>query len=65
MITLLFMHEFAASPEFKLALIQLAVGTSKVDNLLRAGRFIQEAASKGAHLVTLPECFNSPYGTGT
>jgi predicted amidohydrolase len=50
--------------EFKLALIQLAVGTNKAENLLRAGRFIQEAAKKGAHLVTLPECFNSPYGTG-
>jgi len=52
------------SLEFKLALIQLAVGTNKAENLLRAGRFIQEAAKKGAHLVTLPECFNSPYGTG-
>ncbi|EFX70459.1 hypothetical protein DAPPUDRAFT_328325 [Daphnia pulex] len=50
--------------KFKLALIQLAVGTNKAENLLRAGRFIQEAAKKGAHLVTLPECFNSPYGTG-
>lgn len=50
--------------EFKLALIQLTVGASKADNLIRAAQFIKEAAVAGAQLVTLPECFNSPYGTG-
>ncbi|XP_052773075.1 omega-amidase NIT2-like [Mya arenaria] len=47
----------------KLALVQLAVGASKPDNLARASRLIKEAASKGANIVALPECFNSPYGT--
>ena len=32
-------------------------------NLSRAADFIREAASKGAQLIVLPECFNSPYGT--
>ncbi|WAR21149.1 NIT2-like protein [Mya arenaria] len=47
----------------KLALVQMAVGASKPDNLARASRLIKEAASKGANIVALPECFNSPYGT--
>lgn len=54
----------ALSSKFKLALIQLTVGASKADNLIRAAQFIKEAAVAGAQLVTLPECFNSPYGTG-
>ncbi|XP_041373451.1 omega-amidase NIT2-like [Gigantopelta aegis] len=49
--------------KFKLALIQMLVGTSKGDNLSRAVKFITEAAKSGAQLVALPECFNSPYGT--
>ncbi|ESO89486.1 hypothetical protein LOTGIDRAFT_179029 [Lottia gigantea] len=49
--------------EFKLALIQLAVGASKVENVKNAVKFIKEAAGNGAKLVALPECFNSPYGT--
>ena len=32
-------------------------------NLYRAADFIREAASKGAQVIVLPECFNSPYGT--
>lgn len=48
---------------FRLALVQLSVGSSKTDNLTRASRLIKEAASKGAKVVALPECFNSPYGT--
>ncbi|XP_050415931.1 omega-amidase NIT2 [Patella vulgata] len=51
------------SSKFKLALLQLAVGASKVDNLTKAVRLIKEAASNGAKIVALPECFNSPYGT--
>jgi len=47
---------------FKLALIQLAVSTSKADNLFRAGKLIKEASEKGAKVIALPECFNSPYG---
>lgn len=49
--------------EFRLALVQLAVGASKGENLRRAADFVREAASNGARLVSLPECFNSPYGT--
>ncbi|XP_076054632.1 omega-amidase NIT2 [Oratosquilla oratoria] len=47
----------------RLGLIQLAVGATKADNVARAVSKIQEAVSKGAQLVALPECFNSPYGT--
>lgn len=49
--------------KFRLALIQLAVGASKQDNLARATHLVKEAAIKGANIVALPECFNSPYGT--
>lgn len=48
---------------FRLALVQLAVTASKQDNLTRAAKLIKEAASNGANIVALPECFNSPYGT--
>ncbi|KAI8048356.1 carbon-nitrogen hydrolase [Gilbertella persicaria] len=52
-----------ASP-FKLALIQLgAVGADKTKNLAHTREKILEAANHGAHVVVLPECFNSPYGT--
>ena len=47
---------------FKLALIQLGVTASKPDNLQRASKLIKEAAEKGAKVISLPECFNSPYG---
>ncbi|KAG0377650.1 hypothetical protein BGX24_005719 [Mortierella sp. AD032] len=48
----------------KLALIQLAVTADKEANLANARTHVLEAASKGANLIVLPECFNSPYGTG-
>ncbi|KGL76693.1 Omega-amidase NIT2, partial [Tinamus guttatus] len=48
---------------FRLALIQLQVSTVKSDNLQRACRMVKEASAKGAQVVALPECFNSPYGT--
>jgi predicted amidohydrolase len=47
----------------KLALVQLACGTDKSVNLSHARSKVLEATSKGANLVVLPECFNSPYGT--
>ncbi|KAI8339612.1 carbon-nitrogen hydrolase [Chlamydoabsidia padenii] len=51
------------SSPFKLALIQLAIGVDKSKNLQHAKSKILEAATKGANVVVLPECFNSPYGT--
>lgn len=51
-------------PKFRLALVQLAVGANKAENLARAETFVRRAASEGgAEVVALPECFNSPYGT--
>lgn len=49
--------------KFKLALIQIAVGASKGENISRAVAMVKQAASAGAKLIALPECFNSPYGT--
>uniref|UniRef100_A0A2K5I2E3 Omega-amidase NIT2 n=1 Tax=Colobus angolensis palliatus TaxID=336983 RepID=A0A2K5I2E3_COLAP len=41
----------------------LQISSIKSDNVTRACSFIQEAATQGAKIVSLPECFNSPYGT--
>lgn len=49
--------------KFKLAMIQMAVGMSKADNIARAVKYITEASNVGANIITLPECFNCPYGT--
>ncbi|KAJ4143939.1 Omega-amidase nit3 [Fusarium oxysporum] len=47
----------------KLSLIQLASGSDKKANLDSAASHVARAASLGAKIVVLPECFNSPYGT--
>ncbi|CAH2049577.1 unnamed protein product, partial [Iphiclides podalirius] len=47
----------------KIALLQLAVGPDKSKNIERAVKEIHSVKEKGAQLVVLPECFNSPYGT--
>lgn len=52
-----------ASRKFKAALIQLMVGKDRNKNLEHAYNMITKASKEGAKLVTLPECFNSPYGT--
>ena len=48
---------------FRLGLVQLAVGANKVANLARVTEKVAEASKNGAQVVSLPECFNSPYGT--
>jgi len=48
---------------FRLGLIQLAVGVNKAANIQRACDKVKEAVANGANVVSLPECFNSPYGT--
>ncbi|KTF83172.1 hypothetical protein cypCar_00024592 [Cyprinus carpio] len=55
---------FKAVSKFRLALVQLHVSKIKADNLGRAQKIVKEAAGQGAKVVVLPECFNSPYGTG-
>ncbi|XP_073960492.1 omega-amidase NIT2-B isoform X3 [Choristoneura fumiferana] len=47
----------------KIALVQLPVGADKTKNVAAAVKEIQLAKERGAQLVALPECFNSPYGT--
>ena len=47
----------------KLALIQLATTANKSQNLSHARSKVLEASRSGAHIIVLPECFNSPYGT--
>ena len=39
---------------FRFSMIQLLVGKDKASNLLRAGKLIREAASKGAQVIALP-----------
>ncbi|KAJ4396579.1 Omega-amidase nit3 [Gnomoniopsis smithogilvyi] len=46
----------------KLACVQLASGTDKAANLSHAREKVLEAATTGAKIIVLPECFNSPYG---
>jgi len=40
--------------KFKLALIQLSVGSNKSENLVRAASKISEAVQGGANIVSLP-----------
>eukprot|EP01029_Cantina_marsupialis_P001082 TRINITY_DN10884_c0_g1_i1.p1 TRINITY_DN10884_c0_g1~~TRINITY_DN10884_c0_g1_i1.p1 ORF type:complete len:289 (+),score=74.54 TRINITY_DN10884_c0_g1_i1:41-907(+) len=49
--------------KFKLGLVQMMVGANKTENLLKAQNLIKHCVSKGADIVSLPECFNSTYAT--
>ena len=49
--------------KFNLAVCQMLGTASKEANIQKAVTMVGEAASKGARMVVLPECFNSPYGT--
>lgn len=46
-----------------LGMCQILVGTDKAANLQTAASAVKQAVAKGATLVSLPECFNSPYAT--
>ena len=48
--------------QVKMALIQMLCGSVKTENLAHADKLVREAATAGARLISLPECFNSPYG---
>ncbi len=47
----------------KLALCQTLAGADKLANLAVARAAIAEAAKQGAQIISLAECFNSPYAT--
>ena len=47
----------------KLGLVQMKVAPDVHINLQRAAHFVKDLAQRGARMVALPECFNSPYGT--
>ncbi|KAJ3337873.1 hypothetical protein HDU93_000373 [Gonapodya sp. JEL0774] len=49
-------------PGFGASEALMLVGANKAENLSRARSKVLEAKDKGANVVVLPECFNSPYG---
>ncbi|KAK3359166.1 putative nitrilase [Lasiosphaeria hispida] len=55
-------HPILLKKPVKLACVQLAAGADKAANLVHAADKVREAATSGARIVVLPECFNSPYG---
>lgn len=48
-----------------MAVLQLTVTADKSSNVANAVKRIQQAKLNGCRLAILPECFNSPYNTGT
>ena len=52
-----------ASNSLELGICQIDVGFDKQTNIKTAREAISQAASAGAKLIVLPECWNSPYGT--
>ncbi|CEG48241.1 omega-amidase nit2 [Plasmopara halstedii] len=49
--------------KFKLALCQISVGEDKQKNIDTATAAVTKAAKNAAQVVSLPECWNSPYAT--
>lgn len=47
-------HNNAGVRQFRLALVQLAIGAKKSANLQRASKNVREAANNGAEVVVLP-----------
>lgn len=58
-----FLMSAAAPSKFTLALCQFASGADKLANLEVAREAVAGAAARGAAVIVLPECFNSPYAT--
>lgn len=52
-----------AAAKLRIAMCQILVGTDKAANLVSARSAVDAAAAMGAQIVTLPECFQSPYDT--
>ena len=46
---------------FRVGLVQMACGPEPEENLRRAAAFVEEAASRGAQVVCLPELFQTQY----
>ena len=55
-------HSARSAARLRAAAIQLAVGPNVAENIVRAGKLIDLAASEGARFVALPECFTGKYG---
>ncbi|KAH7976860.1 omega-amidase NIT2 [Rhipicephalus sanguineus] len=49
---------------FRIAIVQLAVRKSRVENLARAAEHVKKAVARGAELVCLPEFFGFPCAVG-
>lgn len=59
------MSSSTPTSKFQLALCQIAVGDDKRQNIVTATAAVKEAAAHGAQVVSLPECWNSPYATSS
>ncbi|KAF7589832.1 Carbon-nitrogen hydrolase [Aspergillus hancockii] len=51
------------SPRIRILFLCISFGPDKAKNLEKARQKALQAASEGASLIILPECFNSPYST--
>lgn len=49
--------------KLRLGLCQISVGADKTTNIQKMRQMLGEAKGKGAAMISLPECWNSPYST--